>query len=160
LLTHHQYFSRYDYWYTKQAMQLAEFFYRPVLWFWGHEHRMAIYPEYGMKGGVRAHGRCIGHGGMPIDLPPSQPKYPDFPVEFTDARWYPNNENLTIGYNGFARLLLEANFLNVEYVDINNTVVFEESWRVDVSALQRVNARPLIEFKPTSGTIMGGLPEE
>ena len=96
LLSHHQYFSRFDDWYPTPAKQLAEFFSRPVLWFWGHEHLMAIYEEFGIDGGMRAFGRCVGHGGMPVDLPP-QPKHPECRVEFVDTRLYPNDENLTIG---------------------------------------------------------------
>jgi hypothetical protein len=42
ILSHHQYVSRYDNCYPRPAQQLAEFFSRPVLWLWGHEHRLAI----------------------------------------------------------------------------------------------------------------------
>ncbi len=52
--------------YTLPARQIARFISRPVLWFWGHEHRLAIYGKFGMKGSVRAYGRCIGNGGFPV----------------------------------------------------------------------------------------------
>jgi hypothetical protein len=65
---------------------------------------MAIYEEFGARGGVRAFGRCIGHGGMPVDLPPAKPKHAQCVVEFTDRRYYPNDENLAIGFNGFAKI--------------------------------------------------------
>jgi hypothetical protein len=69
-LSHHNYFSNYDTAYPRQAVQLKEFFAEhPVLWFWGHEHRLMIYKEYRVGGGISAFGRCIGHGGMPIELP-------------------------------------------------------------------------------------------
>jgi hypothetical protein len=51
------------------------------------------------NGGVTAHGRSIGHGGMPVDLPPKAPLH-DFAVEFVDERLYPNDGNLVVGYNG------------------------------------------------------------
>jgi Calcineurin-like phosphoesterase len=140
LLTHHQYYSRYDYWYPQQARQLAEFLSRPVLWFWGHEHRMAIYQEFGVDGGIRAFGRCIGHGGMPVDLPPDQPKHAECAVEFADARHYPNDENLTIGFNGFAQMLLRGNRLTVHYVDVHGAVIFSESWDVENGALRRIHS--------------------
>jgi len=143
LLSHHQYYSRYDYWYPKQAKQLAEFFSRPVLWFWGHEHRMAIYPEYGVPGGIRAFGRCIGHGGMPVDLPPAQPKHPECAVEFIDDRPYPNDENLTVGFNGFARIRLDGNRMTVNYVDVDGAVIFSESWIVESGVLRRVESTHL-----------------
>jgi hypothetical protein len=68
--------------YPKPAKQLAEFFFGPALWFWGHEHRMAINEEFGIDGGIRAFGRCVGHGGMPVDLPPAEPMHSECRVEF------------------------------------------------------------------------------
>ena len=64
LLSHHQLFSAYE----KDGPKLAENL-RDVLaaglvpaWFWGHEHRCALYaPHQGVK-----YGRCIGHGGVPV----------------------------------------------------------------------------------------------
>jgi calcineurin-like phosphoesterase family protein len=140
LLTHHQYYSRYDDCYPKQAKQLAEFFSRPVLWFWGHEHRMVIYREYGLRGGIRAFGRCIGHGGMPVELP-FKTKHRRCPVEFSDRRHYRNDENLHIGYNGFARLTLHGNRLIADYVDVHGAVVFSETWAVADGVLQRTHVK-------------------
>jgi len=138
LLSHHQYFSRFDDWYTKPAKQLAEIFSRPVLWFWGHEHPLAIYEEFGIDGGIRAFGRCVGHGGMPVDLPPAEPKHSECRVEFVDRRQYPNDENLTIGFNGFVKMALDANRLKVDYVDVDDAVVFSETWSVNNGTLTRV----------------------
>ncbi|MCB8883070.1 GMC family oxidoreductase [Acidisoma cellulosilytica] len=139
ILTHHQYYSRYDNWYVKTARQLAEFFDRPVLWFWGHEHRMAVYEEFAVPRGIAAYGRCIGHGGMPVDLPPARPPHPECSVEFTDLRRYPNDENLTIGYNGYARLTLRGARAAVDYIDIDGAVIFSECWTADAqTGLRRV----------------------
>jgi hypothetical protein len=98
---------------------------------------MAIYEEFGIDGGMRAFGRCVGHGGMPVDLPP-QPKHPECRVEFVDTRLYPNGENLTIGFNGFVKMALDANRLKVDYVDIHDDVVFSETWEVNNGSLTRV----------------------
>jgi Calcineurin-like phosphoesterase len=141
ILSHHQYFSAFDSSYPKPAQQLAEFFSRPVLWFWGHEHRMTIYQEGGVAGGIRAFGRCIGNGGMPVALPPPTSNHPQFPVEFVDRRVYQNDENLAIGFNGFVRLTVQANRLSVEYVDLNDTVLFTETWSVDRGTLARTAHR-------------------
>jgi hypothetical protein len=138
ILGHHQYYSRYDYWYPKQAKQLAEFVSGPVLWFWGHEHRMAIYDEFRVRDGIRAFGRCIGHGGMPVDLPPARPKHSQCVVEFTDKRNYPNDENLTIGFNGFAQLSMQGNRMTVRYVDVHGTVIFSEVWVTKNGILERI----------------------
>jgi Calcineurin-like phosphoesterase len=138
ILSHHQYYSRYDYWYPQPAKQLAKFFSRPVLWFWGHEHRLAIYEEFGIRSGVRAFGRCIGHGGMPVELPPALSKHAQCTVEFTDSRHYPNDENLEIGFNGFAQMSLRDNQAMIQYVDVHGATIFSESWLVEDGKLQRV----------------------
>jgi hypothetical protein len=129
-----------------QAKQIVDFFPRPVLWFWGHEHRMAIYEEFGVPGGIRAFGRCIGHGGMPVDLP-SRPKHSECVVEFTDARHYHNDENLKIGYNGFARLTLRGKCLTADYVDLHGKIIFSEDWQVDDGKLHRTRAENHIAVK-------------
>ena len=138
LLSHHQYYSQSDQWYPKPATQLARFFAHPVLWFWGHEHRMAIYNEYGVENGIRAFGRCIGHGGMPVELPSEDPPpHPECVVEFADPRKYKDDEDLTIGYNGFAQLLLQGNRMRIQYVDLHGEVVFSEEWSVAKGILTR-----------------------
>jgi hypothetical protein len=137
LLSHHQWFSGFDQWYPKPAEQLSRFISRPVIWFWGHEHRFAIYKEYGDAGGLRAYGRCIGHGGMPVEIPPKEPLHPECPLEFVDRTLYDNNEGLEIGKNGFARLTLRGNLLSVEYVDLHGKVVFSENWEQRDGRLSR-----------------------
>ncbi len=114
LLSHHQYFSPVEGLYPKPAAQLSAFFKRPVLWFWGHEHRMTIYDKYSLPGSLEAYGRCVGHGGMPVDLPPAKPPHPECPVLFADERLYPNDENLHVGVNGFARLTFKGTGLHVD----------------------------------------------
>jgi hypothetical protein len=59
-------------------------------------------------------------------------------VEFTDERLYANDENLMIGFNGFARLAFEGALLNVQYVDLHGTVVFSESWAAERGNPNRV----------------------
>jgi hypothetical protein len=98
---------------------------------------MTIYGEFGLDRSIKAFGRCIGNGGMPVDLPPANPPHPECPVEFADDRVYRNDENLQIGYNGFTRLTLQGNLLSAEYVDLEGTVVFSETWRADQGTLSR-----------------------
>jgi hypothetical protein len=85
---------------------------------------------------VTAFGRCIGHGGMPVDLPPAEPLH-DYTVEFVDERVYPNDENLKVGFNGFAQMTLRENELTLDYVDLRGTRVFREIWTVDRGQLVR-----------------------
>ena len=81
LLSHHQWFSGFgngDY--GKPADQMAPFLQKQeIVWLWGHEHRMAIYERYQSPGDhLTAYGRCIGHGGMPVEMP--------------DEKVYPNGD--------------------------------------------------------------------
>jgi hypothetical protein len=101
---------------------------------------LAIYEEAKMEGGVTAYGRCIGHGGMPVDLPPNAPLH-DFAVAFVDDRLYPNDENLVVGYNGFAKMILRDEEMTLGYVDVRGTRVFSETWTVDQGNLVRLKAR-------------------
>jgi hypothetical protein len=77
---------------------------------------------------------------MPVDLPPKAPLH-DFAVEFIDDRLYPNDENLVVGYNGFAKMSLRDNQLTMNYVDVRGTRVFSETWTVDQGKLARLTAR-------------------
>ena len=64
LLSHHQMFSAYERGGEKleQKLQPALDADRIRAWFWGHEHRCAIYePQRKVQ-----YGRCIGHGGVPV----------------------------------------------------------------------------------------------
>jgi len=133
-LSHHQVYSRFDAWYPRQAEQVAPFVKQPVLWFWGHEHRMAVYEPFQVPSGVMAHGRCIGHGGMPIEAPQDEP-HPQCRTIFLDSREYPNEEGLKVGYNGFARLVFRGPALDVDYVDLEGAIVFKERFTVDDAGL-------------------------
>ena len=129
LLTHHQYCSAFDQEYPKPAQQLSKLIDRPVLWLWGHEHRMAVYGKFVNKGGIQSYGRCIGHGGMPVDINPKF-KRTDRPLAAYDNRLYPSPENITVGYNGFANLTFKENRLLIEYRDLKNDLLLIENWEV------------------------------
>src|SRR5215831_7712706 len=68
MLSHHQNYSAFEDIFTTPAKQLAQYINRPVLWLWGHEHRLAIYGKARTEDGIESYGRCLGHGGMPVDL--------------------------------------------------------------------------------------------
>jgi hypothetical protein len=127
VLSHHQPWSAFDTWYPTPAKQLAQFINRPILWFWGHEHRLAIYDRYSLSGGVTANGACIGHGGMPVEL-----RKPGLlhgvTCLYTDARKYPNTEGLEVGYNGYANLIFDGENLRVEFRDLNGWLAYGENW--------------------------------
>jgi hypothetical protein len=139
LLTHHQYFSSFDTEYPSAARQLSEFIHRPVLWLWGHEHRMAVYGKFQQKNGIQAFGRCIGHGGMPVEINPKF-KRTDRPLVAFDNRQYPTSEDIVVGYNGFANLTFNANQLKIEYRDLKDNLLLVEHWQVNDGVLSGIAA--------------------
>lgn len=125
VLTHHQYFSQFEGHYERAAKQLSELINRPVIWFWGHEHRLALYglsrTEKG--GGLAAYGRCIGHGGLPIEdinSPPSDKRKKHVELVLYDRRKWKQvgSERIWIGFNGFSVLTLDGENLTIEHKDV------------------------------------------
>ena len=139
ILSHHPPYSRFERSYVKPARQLKRLLRGPVLWFWGHEHRLALYHRYSRDGGIEAYGRSVGHGGMPVEL---HPRVVDdrCPLAFTDTRRYPNEEQIEIGYNGYANLTFTDDSLEVVYRDLHGDAVFRESWRAASGALTPIIA--------------------
>jgi len=132
LLSHHQYYSAFEENYTRPAAQLSSLINRPVLWFWGHEHRMVGYHLQGPKN-IQAHGRCVGHGGMPVERSEKSPNREM--VLFADNRVYSRQDNF--GWNGYVTLDFDDANLTVRYFDIasinggENKLLIQENWSVN-----------------------------
>jgi hypothetical protein len=126
VLSHHQYYSGFEDRYPKPARQLWDAgIRRPVLWFWGHEHRLAGYDLFGTDE-LQAFGRCVGHGGMPLSLgPPQKQPAPKFYDDRKGAQGY--------GVNGHVNLAFDGPTLAATYVDLSGTAILEEMWSVDPS---------------------------
>ena len=130
LLSHHQWFTAFDsHNYPDVGRQLSRYLDRVALWFWGHEHRFAGYALVAPPGGVPVRARCIGHGGMPIEIgrPLITPDLSLAPV-FLDARQHGTVGDTPIGFCGYAILTLDGPRLNVGYSDEEGTLLLEESW--------------------------------
>lgn len=115
LLSHHQPFSAYaagDAG-TRLRDRLAPAFSnrRADAWFWGHEHRCAIYEE---SESIR-YPRCIGHGGVPVIVPPENAPRPEGVLyeyrgaqEASSYRW---------GLFGFVVLDFRSDAIDVRYIN-------------------------------------------
>jgi Calcineurin-like phosphoesterase len=134
-LSHHQYVSSFkkEKDYDVPAKQLAEIIgvSKKVIWIWGHEHRFAMYGKYKSKKGVTAYGRCIGHGGMPVELQKieiDRRKSARSKLICYDTRvkGIIDKDN-TIGWNGYALLKLEQEKLSLSYYDETKKLL-EEKW--------------------------------
>ena len=125
LVSHQQYFSAFEDNYPVPARQLSQYFGKwPVLWLWGHEHRSAAYGLHQLEGvNLKAHGRCIGHGGMPVEANPPSGKPentgPEAKLLFADQRINPfyrdGAEDPPIGINGFAQLSFDGPRLTIRH---------------------------------------------
>ena len=137
ILTHHQVLSIYDDCFLQQADQIFRILKRPVLWFWGHEHRLAIYEPYdgSSRGWPAITGRCIGHGGMPVDLPGKTKVGSIGKGQYVDRRLYKNDEQLHVGINGFAQLTFNDARLRVEYVDVYGQTVLTERFTAEAGSI-------------------------
>jgi len=151
LLAHHQYYSAFEGQYTVPAKQLwSAGVQRSALWFWGHEHRLAGYPLTGSND-LKVFGRCIGHGGMPIELKSPAGNAELAPV-FYDRRQSPNG----FGFNGSVNLTFQGPRLTANYIDLLGEELLREEWTADVSGikLQSIERRT----KDTNFVLMDGPP--
>ena len=126
LLSHHQWFSSFDTEYRHLGKDLAAYLPRVLLWFWGHEHRFAAYGPHGLDGYPKVRARCIGHGGMPVELK-GLPKR-DRNLLLYDNRQAGTVDGDPIGYCGYALLNLKGPELRVEYRDERDFLLFAEEW--------------------------------
>jgi hypothetical protein len=137
ILTHHPPCSRYADACPAAARQLRQRLRGPVLWFCGHEHRLAVYDRCSRHGGIESWCRNVGHGGMPVEL---EPRVADerVPLLYTDTRRYPNDEGIEVGYNGYAALTFSGAALHVEYRDLHGDAVYREGFSAAGGGLQRL----------------------
>lgn len=132
-LSHHPYFTAWKKSFFRPAEQIREIMgeaLRPVVWFWGHEHRLALYEKQRLGAGMEAYGRCIGHGGMPVELNP--PVQPGIALRYYDQRERTRLRRQAVGYNGFVLLTLRGAVVQADYRDLNDHRAFSEQWEVSL----------------------------
>ena len=133
-LSHHPYISAFREDYFKPGEQLIELLgeaARPVVWIWGHDHRLVGYHLGQNNSELRAYGRCIGHGGMPVETRMPRNNQESDKLAFYDRRVRTRLKRHELGYNGFCHLQLEGRRLTATYRDLEDTEVLEECWQID-----------------------------
>ncbi len=127
LLSHHQWFSAFESEHGRLGKDLGNDP-RYLLWFWGHEHRLAGYGTYQAHSkGPKIRGRCIGHGGMPIeDI--HMPIKRDRNLVFYDRRAAGSVDGTQVGYCGFAMLDFDREALTISYIEETGRVLLREKW--------------------------------
>ena len=134
ILSHHPYVSAFREEYEKPGEQIQELLGdsdREIIWFWGHDHRLVVYNKTSKGKGPIAYGRCIGHGGLPVEI-----KMPVGDVDTNKILYYDRRvrkviKRHPIGYNGFVVLKLIDEKLTAEYRDLEDTVVMNEQWSMN-----------------------------
>jgi hypothetical protein len=175
LLSHHQWFTAFDdHEYPRVGQAMLPYLDRVVLWFWGHEHRFVGYAPFAPNGSP-IHARCIGHGGMPVELFPTGDAHLDKngqktnwsrkPV-FLDNRLVTTVNGTEIGHCGYAMVRMAAPAagrgatVTIRYVDDRRTTLLEERWeqtaqgnrgRVTLST----DAPGFIWFRPPGDLVSG-----
>lgn len=140
VLTHHQFISAFknETEYQKPADQLSALFgeKKQVIWLWGHEHKLAFYQAL-QTGNLTVYGRCIGHGGTPVELDAKAfqkaAKQKGFKalVAFDDReRKIVKDTKTRLGHNGYVVLTLDDEALEIASYDETNRLV-TETWTVD-----------------------------
>jgi len=147
LLSHHQYCSAFEGQFTKAAETLKKLIggEREVIWLWGHEHRFAVYGQYQSKDGIKAYGRCIGHGGMPAEVgkvdsngkesfnKPDTEAAKKYNLVFYDGRKKGIIGKTIVGHNGYAVIDLDNEKMTITYKDDTYPGdLFKEEWTVDI----------------------------
>ncbi|GAC1661288.1 MAG: hypothetical protein NVS9B7_29220 [Flavisolibacter sp.] len=144
LLSHHQYLSAFEHEYQAFANQLSSLLGtgRKILWFWGHEHRLAIYGKNKLPDQTEFFPRCIGNGGMPVEIKHAPKSRIASDPQNRNLVLYDNrtrltlNEKIKIGYNGFVQLKFNDTLLNIEYYDNNldseSQHLLTESWTINI----------------------------
>ncbi len=141
ILTHHQYSSAFEEQFTKPGEYLRTLLGadREVIWLWGHEHRFAVYGKYQSNKGIKAYGRCIGHGGMPVELnrkfTPSEKNIGLFNLIFYDKRQLTEtpDKKIPLGHNGYVVMNFNDANLEIQYKD-EKDILFTEEWKVDLNS--------------------------
>lgn len=127
LLSHHQWFSAFDQGYKRVGWQLQPFLRDVTLWYWGHEHRFAGYAPYAVSGDNKVRARCIGHGGMPVEI--KEPKNESVPVVFADQRKSGEIDGEAVGFCGSAMLEFSDDALVARYYDEFGEELLAEEWK-------------------------------
>lgn len=144
-LSHHQPLSAFDPSEFRGFLpQLTDLFTteRTVLWFCGHEHALALYGQNTFGEKLSCFTRCIGNGGMPVEIRHLVPKSGevDHPANRNLVLYDKRTRNviaedIPLGHNGFVLLKLCNERLAIEYYDDSTgsakNLLLTEEWAVN-----------------------------
>ena len=121
LFSHHQYNSAFDEGFTGTANQISELIgsERSVIWFFGHEHKLAWYKLGAIPGAtLQAYSRCVGNGGFPTSHARVPSRAGSAGLELYDNRVYQVShgmKELPTGFNGWLEFSFQGADVVVDY---------------------------------------------
>ncbi len=133
-LSHHPYISAFREEYVKPGEQIMDILgsaQRAVIWFWGHDHRMVVYNAARNGEGPLAYGRCIGHGGLPVETRMPEQTEDLAKIHLYDRRIRTTIKKHQLGFNGFVTLNMHNEVLVAEYHDLNDLLILREQWVIN-----------------------------
>jgi hypothetical protein len=152
ILSHHQCFSAFENEFPNPATYISSIMTpgRDIIWLWGHEHWFSVYGPNKLANGSNIFARCIGNGGMPVELyveggirKPNDPNNIDNPhnrnlVIYDQRPRETINGDIQLGHNGYTILTLQAGNAVISYFDDNGGTgpgrkVLEEKWTIDTT---------------------------
>lgn len=152
ILSHHQCFSAFESEFLNPASTISNLMAsgRNIIWLCGHEHWFSIYGPNTVANGVNIFCRCVGNGGMPVELDvqggvkkPQDPNNVHNPrnrnLVFYDQRQREILGNgIRLGHNGYAILTLQGNTAVISYYDDNfmhgdGRKILEETWSINTA---------------------------
>jgi hypothetical protein len=147
LLTHHQPFSAWEAIHTPLAGTVCGAIgdRRVEAWFWGHEHRCAVYDpgiDYGEYHDHAAYTAIVGHGGVP-NLLAGPEVHPLDAVDANCLRWQ-NTDSYTVAedtwtYGGFAVIDFRADAATIQYyTELGQPRAGENGEAIDPDTLPRL----------------------
>jgi predicted phosphodiesterase len=173
IMSHHQYFSAFEKGagFPRPAEQIAEILGEPrasvpVIWYWGHQHLLSFHENNRVGKGVAAFGRCIGHGGMPVDVAEiDEDKATKSRLQFYDPTTRQLDGVTKVGgFNGYLKMTLDNEKMIAEHIQIAITenglpitpikkVVMTEEWTIDLDlgtlTHNLIPETPLERFDPS-----------
>lgn len=161
ILTHHQYITAFndEGEYLVPAKQLAKLIgkNRPVIWLWGHEHKFSIFEKAQVGDGITAYGRCIGHGGMPVEYQSKEftlntKAHGYSKLVFVDRRPRVDEPDCHLGFNGYVMLTVDNEKLEIAYHDVNSKLMHEH-WVADITTGSITGKIESPALKPEQGKV-------
>jgi len=85
-----------------------------------------VFCKFSKDGGITVYGRCLGQGGMPVDV--GTPDSTKAPLKFYDPRTHALDDKAEVGQNRFVSATIKGGVLTLDYRDVENKQLLVEQF--------------------------------